>query len=741
MKLSVKKLLVTLMLVALSSTTVLAAKGTTKKSTNRSAAKNAGKKTGKIAAKSATPKPLVQQAELDHFFKLCEEGNVEELTKLITEKKVLVNAQGKYTYSDEREEDRLKVSNGMSGLSVATKNSKTEVIELLIKSGANIDLQNEDGITALMWAADEGNLDIVDKLIIAGAKVDMRNKQGSTSLFFAACRGHGAIVERLLSQGADINVQGKGNDTALIYASDSGQYDIVQILLKHNANVDIQNSAGSTALFCAALKGYDQIVSSLLHAKALVNLTNNQGISALGIATINGHLSTVKMLLEAGANIDQKDESAHTALDYASYQGHVTIVSTLLEAGAKDVSTALTIAEDKGNSDIAELLKSAIKVREQYRQNLFAYCKNGEFDKVRVILNSKKTNINEKDTNGNTVLIYAINNNNADYTSEILKLGADVNMPTDSGVTALALATSLGNEKIVTMLLNAGAYVNDYSRGWTALMTAANTNHIAVLKALLNAGANVNLTAKETRWNALMIAAQHGYTEIMNILLQKSADIEAKATSGMTALMVAAANGYAEATKLLIAAGANVDVQENNGFNALMLAIYRKQEAPIPILLAAGTNLEALDNRKLNAYELSLGTNSESIVKHLKNAWLASLQQKYLFCTVKKLLDDLDNNSYVAKEKYLHKQIMISGVLGSIDSDGEYFSLRSQDSSFGSIMCNLNRSQRNKLKLLHKKQFLVVLGKISDVGDFLGYRLTVEDILDSRYLPIDKAIH
>ena len=159
MKLSVKKLLVTLMLVALSSTTVLAAKGTTKKSTSRSATKITGKKAGK----PTTPKPTVPQTELDHFFKLCGEGNVEELTKLIAEKKILVNAQGKYTYSDEREEDRLKVSNGMSGLSVATKNSKTEVIELLIKSGANIDLQNEDGITALMWAADEGNLDIVDK--------------------------------------------------------------------------------------------------------------------------------------------------------------------------------------------------------------------------------------------------------------------------------------------------------------------------------------------------------------------------------------------------------------------------------------------------------------------------------------------------------------------------------------------------------------------------------------------------
>jgi ankyrin repeat protein len=94
--------------------------------------------------------------------------------------------------------------------------------------------------------------------------------------------------------------------------------------------------------------------------------------------------------------------------------------------------------------------------------------------------------VNEKDAEGRTPLMFAAINRETECAKELLGHGADVNAKANDGGTALMLAASSGDADLV--------------------------------KALLSRGADVSGKYVETRDTALMLAKNHGYDEIVQLL-------------------------------------------------------------------------------------------------------------------------------------------------------------------------------------------------------------------------------
>jgi hypothetical protein len=157
----------------------------------------------------------------------------------------------------------------------------------------------------------------------------------------------------------------------------------------------------------------------------------------------------------------------------------------------------------------------------------------------------------------------------------LIEAGADVNLKTNDGWTALMLIA--GNidstEKTVKMLLEAGADVNlKHKDGCTALMYAARFSKEystalmydarfskeystqETVKMLLKAGANVN-DQDEIGWTALMYAAispeKDSTEETIKILLEAGADINIQDKDGWTALALGKKYGTNTTVKLL----------------------------------------------------------------------------------------------------------------------------------------------------------------------------------------------
>ena len=59
----------------------------------------------------------------------------------------------------------MMVQSGQTALMLAASHGRSDMVELLLASGANVNARDEDGSTALMCACEHGYIDIVQMLL------------------------------------------------------------------------------------------------------------------------------------------------------------------------------------------------------------------------------------------------------------------------------------------------------------------------------------------------------------------------------------------------------------------------------------------------------------------------------------------------------------------------------------------------------------------------------------------------
>ncbi|GAX75624.1 hypothetical protein CEUSTIGMA_g3068.t1 [Chlamydomonas eustigma] len=97
---------------------------------------------------------------------------------------------------------------------VAIDKGDDETVEELLKDEpSNLNMRNKDGWTPLIAAAYCGELDMVNLLIKAGADVKAACRDGDTALHYAAAQGHGDIICALAKHGAKLDVKDKDGET------------------------------------------------------------------------------------------------------------------------------------------------------------------------------------------------------------------------------------------------------------------------------------------------------------------------------------------------------------------------------------------------------------------------------------------------------------------------------------------------------------------------------------------------
>ena len=71
-------------------------------------------------------------------------------------------------------------------LHCAARNNRTEIVNLLLSKGADVNARDNDNRTPLHWAAYYGNTEIVNLLLSKGADVNARDNENRTALHDAA---------------------------------------------------------------------------------------------------------------------------------------------------------------------------------------------------------------------------------------------------------------------------------------------------------------------------------------------------------------------------------------------------------------------------------------------------------------------------------------------------------------------------------------------------------------------------
>ena len=135
---------------------------------------------------------------------------------------------------------------------------------------------------------------------------------------------------------------------------------------------------------------------------------------------------------------------------------------------------------------------------------------------------------------------------------------------------------------------------------------------------------------------------------------------------------------------------------------------------------------EHIEDKKVEV-EKSIEVETES----LEEKKVPTSQPSYQKVTVKQLTDTLDENALRAEKTYQDMYVEITGYLSNIDSDGEYFSITGTNDSwdFNWISCDItDEKQLDKIINLNNGDQITVYGKITTIGEVIGYRVDVIEI-------------
>uniref|UniRef100_A0A8C8DQZ8 Death-associated protein kinase 1 n=1 Tax=Oryzias sinensis TaxID=183150 RepID=A0A8C8DQZ8_9TELE len=292
----------------------------------------------------------------------------------------------------------------------------------------DINQPNKHGTPPLLIAAGCGNIQIIEVLMRKGAEIQANDKSGANAVYYAARHGHVETLRFLHEKKCPLNVQDKSGETALHVAARYGNVDVVSYLCTIQADPNLADREQEIPLHCAAWHGYSAVARALCQAGCDVNATNREGESPLLTASARGFVDIVECLVEHRADLQATDKDGHTALHLAVRRCQVDVVRCLLKHNCQQDQQ-----DRHGNTA------------------LHIACKDGNLPIVMAICGAK-ANLDLPNKHGRTPLHLAAKNGSLEVVRHLCLAGANIDAVTNDGKTAEDLASADRHEPIVSLL-------------------------------------------------------------------------------------------------------------------------------------------------------------------------------------------------------------------------------------------------------------------------------------------------
>lgn len=263
--------------------------------------------------------------------------------------------------------------NGGTSLLEAAETGNTAMAKDLLEKGVSPLLVNPEGRSALLLAVIQGHDSIISTLLESKVREQLFLKDevsGDTVLHQAATLGHENTVKQLLSYSPVLEDRQHEGKTALFLAAESNDERVIEVLLDHEpkAQVFTQSNTGDTPVHKAAIlshKALHLLLSSEDSSKCLEH-RNQSGETPIWLALRHKNFEGFRLLKERGASLsvanNNKENLLHIVaqerLDDFLNQNLYAFDASNIEDRNRWNDTPLTIADRKGYSDMAALLRS-----------------------------------------------------------------------------------------------------------------------------------------------------------------------------------------------------------------------------------------------------------------------------------------------------------------------------------------------------------------------------------------------
>lgn len=243
-------------------------------------------------------------------------------------------------------DDRL-----VSLLHCASVGGHTELVRLLVESGADINSYDYYTHESAMHAAAgsmndllaaqaspvEDRSTVVDFLIEQGLNVNVEAIDGETPMYNAAFRHEPQMIRHLLARGGSLHHVDSSESAlhaAVRWPDSTSLADTIDVILEAGIPIDVVDSEGRTALLFSVIEAKRKTIRAeairiLVSRGADVNLADNLGNTPLIKATQFEQIDVVKRLLEHGADRNVRGYLGKTPLEIAEERGYDELVLLL----------------------------------------------------------------------------------------------------------------------------------------------------------------------------------------------------------------------------------------------------------------------------------------------------------------------------------------------------------------------------------------------------------------------------
>ncbi|XP_075263833.1 uncharacterized protein LOC142355590 isoform X3 [Convolutriloba macropyga] len=274
---------------------------------------------------------------------------------------------------------------GHSVLHAAARDGAFDCAQMLLQCGVDPNCRTMKGgeLTPLHLAAKHGHLELCRLLLAHGASPDTAATSANcfTPLHMAVMNGHSDVATLLLQSGASANSIAANGLAALHMAVRRNSIEMCQRLVDQGAHVDAQTKWGESAAHTAARLGFLEMLKFLYqYCDANLFITSPLGVTPLHLAAQEDRTVVCRFLIEecrpnrggmmppgVGSMAEMRTKSGYTALHIAVYHNCVSTVLYLLQCGRCNPNwqthvsgySPLHVAAQQGNTTLAQYLLRA----------------------------------------------------------------------------------------------------------------------------------------------------------------------------------------------------------------------------------------------------------------------------------------------------------------------------------------------------------------------------------------------
>ena len=428
------------------------------------------------------------------------------------------------------------------------------------QSAVDVSISNPSAPMSLYEAIKANDVLLLRQLLRAGENANQAVDNGRTLLTWTVESGAVPVIRALLEGGADATAHDANGEDALDRAVAAKRRNVVDLLTPYFPAGRIEEAIQRLPYYrkvTQSLAGKQEFEHpffklSAREEQAAVATTEERELVA---AAEKGDTDTVQRLLTAGVNPEAAAPSmvgGATPLWAAIYNRRPAAIRLLANAGA-NLDDALPEAP------------------------LFDEVEAGRAETVRALAEGG-ADLNIKSSRGNTLLRAAIESGHPEIVTELLRLGADpdlpstYNAPRSKGLTPLQVAAMMCDGRSFEAIQAAGA--TDPKPDTLRLCVAAQSGQLEVVKRLIEDGIKVNEKDSLQR-TPLVCAAAAGNMKVARYLLERGANANAASGRGMggaTPLLAAVMANKLKLVQMLVESGADLDFKGDEGMTALEYA-------------------------------------------------------------------------------------------------------------------------------------------------------------------------